>query len=85
MINSFLVGYDVTFNTYEWYRPPKLHKNIILDNHDVAIEAYNDCLKKSAEHKEAMVALARLYQNIGNNEACSQFCNKLLKIDPSNE
>ena len=38
----FIVGYDVTFNTYEWYRPPKLHKNIILDNHDVAIEAYND-------------------------------------------
>ena len=42
MFDSFLVGYDVTFNTYEWYRPPKLHKNIILDNHDVAIEAYND-------------------------------------------
>ena len=56
-----------------------------LGDDDSAIEAYNDCLKKSAEHKEAMVALARLYQNIGNNEACSQFCNKLLKIDPSNE
>ena len=42
-----------------------------LGDDDSAIEAYNDCLKKSAEHKEAMVALARLYQNIGNNEACS--------------
>ena len=56
-----------------------------MGDDDSAIEAYNDCLKKSAEHKEAMVSLARLYQNIGNNEACSQFCNKLLKIDPSNE
>ena len=56
-----------------------------LGEDDSAIEAYNDCLKKSNEHKEAMVALARLYQNIGNNEACSQFCNRLLKIDPSNE
>ena len=42
-----------------------------LGEDERAIEAYNDCLKKSPEHKEAMVALARLYQNVGNNEACS--------------
>ena len=37
----YSVGYDVSFNQYAWYRPPKLHDNIILDNHDVDIEAYN--------------------------------------------
>jgi cytochrome c-type biogenesis protein CcmH/NrfG len=30
--------------------------------------------------------MARLYQNYGNNkDQCSAFCNRLLKIDPSNE
>ena len=41
-IFDLAVGYDITFNQYTWYRAPKLHDNIILDNHDVAIEAYND-------------------------------------------
>jgi len=50
-----------------------------------AIIAYNDCLSRYNEHKEAMVSLARLYQNTGSNEQCSSYCNKLLKIDPSNE
>jgi len=35
-------GYDITFNQYHWYRPPSLHDNIILDNHDVGIEQYQD-------------------------------------------
>ena len=44
MLKTFivLVGYDVTFNEYGWYRPPTLHNNIILDNHDVGIEPFND-------------------------------------------
>ena len=50
-----------------------------------AIEAYMDCLKKSPEHVEAMVSLARLHQTIGNNEECQSYCQRLLKIDPSNE
>jgi cytochrome c-type biogenesis protein CcmH/NrfG len=30
--------------------------------------------------------MARLYQNYGESkEQCSNFCNRLLKIDPSNE
>ena len=37
-----LVGYDVTFNEYGWYRPPTLHNNIHLDNHDVGIEPFKD-------------------------------------------
>ena len=32
-----------------------------------------------------MYALARLFQNSGNNDQCTQFCNRLLKIDPSND
>ena len=44
MLKTFviLVGYDVTFNEYGWYRPPTLHNNIHLDNHDVGIEPFND-------------------------------------------
>ena len=37
-----LVGYDVTFNEYGWYRPPTLRNNIHLDNHDVGIEPFKD-------------------------------------------
>ena len=44
-----------------------------------------DCLKKSTEHTEAMVALARLHQTNGNNEECQSTCQRILKIDPSNE
>lgn len=39
-----------------------------------AIEAYMDCLKKSAEHTEALVSIARLHQTIGNNEDCQAYC-----------
>ena len=44
MLKAFiiLVGYDVTFNEYGWYRPPTLHNNIHLDNHDVGIEPFKD-------------------------------------------
>ena len=41
-IGGALVGYDVTFNEYGWYRPPTLHNNIHLDNHDVGIEPFKD-------------------------------------------
>jgi hypothetical protein len=32
-----------------------------------------------------MTSLAKLYQTIGENEQCSSYCTKLLKIDASNE
>lgn len=32
-----------------------------------------------------MVAIARINQNRGEDEQCSQFCNKILKIQPGNE
>lgn len=33
-----------------------------------AITAYNDCLSRKDDHKEAIFSLARLYQNMGNND-----------------
>jgi tetratricopeptide (TPR) repeat protein len=53
---------------------------------DKAVSFYNECLQKDSEHKEALVSLARLYQHFGKNkDQCTQFCNRLLKIDPANE
>lgn len=50
-----------------------------------SITAYNDCLSRKDDHKDAIFALARLYQNMGNNDQCTAYCHRLLKIDPSNE
>lgn len=33
-----------------------------------AITAYNDCLSRKDDHKDSIFALARLYQNMGNND-----------------
>merc|ERR1712060_1002877 len=66
------------------YRLGKYDEERIGDANS-AIEAYMDCLKKQNEHIEAMVSLARLHQTIGNNDECSTYCQRLLKIDPSNE
>ena len=35
------VGYDVFYNRYKWLRPPHIHEDINLDNHEVNIEHYN--------------------------------------------
>ena len=66
------------------YRLGKYDEERIGDANS-AIEAYMDCLKKSSEHKLAMVSLARLHQTIGNNDECTNLCQRLLKIDSSNE
>ena len=50
-----------------------------------AITAYNDCLSRKEDHKDAIFSLARLYQNMGNNDQCTAYCHRLLKIDASNE
>lgn len=40
-------------------------------NLDDAISCFNDCLKRSNNvHKDSMVAIARIYQSKGNNDAC---------------
>lgn len=50
-----------------------------------AVVAYNDCLTKKEDHKEALFALARLFQNMGNNDQCTAYCNRILKLDPTND
>jgi hypothetical protein len=37
-------------------------------NYADAITAYNDCLQRKEDHKEAIFQLARLFQNLGNND-----------------
>jgi hypothetical protein len=37
-------------------------------NNNEAILAYNDCLSRKEDHKEAILALAGLYQQVGNND-----------------
>jgi Tfp pilus assembly protein PilF len=54
-------------------------------NNKDSITAYNDCLSRNENHKESLIALARLFQNIGENDHCTQYCQRLLKIDASNE
>mmetsp|Transcript_40518 Transcript_40518/g.39032 ORF Transcript_40518/g.39032 Transcript_40518/m.39032 type:complete len:142 (+) Transcript_40518:2642-3067(+) len=50
-----------------------------------AVTAYDDCLSRNEEHKEAIVAEARIFQNMGDNKKCTSLCQKLLKIDNSND
>jgi len=39
---------------------------------DESIMFYNECLSRESEHKEALIAMARLYQNYGESkEQCS--------------
>lgn len=50
-----------------------------------AVTAYNDCLSRKEDHKDALFALARLFQNMGNNDQCTAYCNRIIKIDASND
>lgn len=54
-------------------------------NYADAVTAYNDCLKRKEDHANAMLSLARIQQQNGSNDQCAQYCQRLLKIDPSNE
>ncbi len=54
-------------------------------NYDEAIQAYNECLSRKADHVEAQLSLARLFQTTGKNDLCLSYCNKVLKQDPTNE
>lgn len=54
-------------------------------NLNEAFVCYNETLTRNNEHKESMVAIARIHQNQGNNEQCEQFCKKILKVEAANE
>ena len=43
-------------------------------NNKDAITAYNDCLSRQETHKDSLIALARLFQNLGENDQCTQYC-----------
>ncbi len=50
-----------------------------------SIACYNDCLQKSPNDIQAMLSIAKIHQNQGNNELCLNFSKKVLKIEASNE
>jgi tetratricopeptide repeat protein 21B len=54
-------------------------------NLNEAFVCFNETLTRNNEHKDSMIAIARIHQNQGNNDQCEQFCRKILKLDPSNE
>ena len=55
-------------------------------NNDDALQCYNECLKRSNnENVQAMIAIARINQQNGNNDVCFNMCQKALKVDPGNE
>ena len=73
-----LLAADISFKLGKYYeeRDGSLNE---------AFACFNDTLQRSNEHKDAMVAIARIHQNQGNNEQCFQFCQKILKLAPENE
>jgi tetratricopeptide repeat protein 21B len=55
------------------------------NNPDASSQALNDCLTRKDDHQEAILSLAKLAQARGDNDQCVQYCQRLLKIDPSHE
>ena len=55
-------------------------------NPNDALACYQDCLKRNNnEHKDSMIAIARINQSAGNNDACFSMCQKVVKLDATNE
>lgn len=52
---------------------------------DGAIRAYENCIKRDEEHKDALYALAKLHLSQNDPDKCVYYCKQLLKLDPSNE
>jgi Tfp pilus assembly protein PilF len=47
-------------------------------SNEYAHQNYNDCLKKNPKHLKAMIAIARLAQNSGDNDQCMAYCQKVI-------
>lgn len=62
------------------YKLGKYYEERDCNNND-AIACFNDCLKRNNVHKQAMIALARINQNMGKNDQCQQYCQQILKLD----
>jgi tetratricopeptide repeat protein 21B len=54
-------------------------------SNEYALQNFNDALKKNNQHLKAMVAIARIAQNSGDNDQCMTYCQKIIQIEPSNE
>jgi tetratricopeptide repeat protein 21B len=54
-------------------------------NNQEAISYFTDAFTRNNEHIDAIVSIARVHQNSGQNDFCEQFCNKVLQIDKGNE
>ena len=53
---------------------------------DKAISYYTECLRqKDGRHTPALLALADIYRDRGDLEACASQTNQILKFDPNNE
>ena len=50
-----------------------------------AIKAYENCIKRDEDHREALFALAKLYLGQDEQDRCIYYCKQLLKINPSDE
>lgn len=51
-----------------------------------AFACFNDAtMRTNGGHKQAMIAIARIHQNQGQNDQCRQICLKILKMEPQNE
>ena len=59
-----LLAADISFKLGKYYeeRDGSLNE---------AFACFNDTLQRSNEHRDAMVAIARIHQNQGNNEQCN--------------
>ena len=43
-------------------------------SNELALQNFHDSLKKNPQHLKAMVAIARIAQNSGDNEQCMAYC-----------
>tara|TARA_B110000285_G_C15115003_1_gene613532 strand:- start:535 stop:1926 length:1392 start_codon:yes stop_codon:yes gene_type:complete len=54
-------------------------------SNEYALQNFHDALKKNPQHLKAMVAIARIAQNSGDNEQCMAYCQKIIQIEAANE
>lgn len=54
-------------------------------SNELALQNFHDALKKNPQHMKAMVAIARIAQNSGDNDQSMSYCQKVIQIEPSNE
>ena len=58
--------------------------HLIMDDKN-AIRFYSEALRKKPDYTKARLALARLFLDVGEIEACDQECVTLIQMDQDNE